>query len=109
MGGDAEVNSIGGIIKPQGICPIVLDLEGDMGKIHNLNFKNVYYFSGAPKIVITPQKWSLYRGEVDIGRQGTYIKVMGKWSILVWNNGKLKRTIVSSTGCALPETFINQG
>ena len=41
MGGDTEVNVIRGLIKPQRIGTIILDLEGNTGKIHNINFKNV--------------------------------------------------------------------
>ena len=38
---DAKVNGIGGIIKPEGIGTVVLELEDDTGKIHNLTFKQV--------------------------------------------------------------------
>ena len=38
---NAEVNGIGGIIKPKGIGIVVLYLEYDTGKIHDLNFKQV--------------------------------------------------------------------
>ena len=39
---DTEVNGIGGIINPNGICTLVLDLEDDTVKIHNLTFKQIY-------------------------------------------------------------------
>ena len=37
-GDSYEFNGTGGIIKPQGIGTIVLDLEDDIVKIHNINF-----------------------------------------------------------------------
>ena len=78
-------------------------------QINNLTFKQVYYFPGAPNLLISPHKWAQDRGEGKVGREGTYLKVMGKSSILVWNNGKSQRTIFHSPGCAIPETSINQG
>ena len=33
---------------------------------------------------------------------------MGKCSVLVWNNGKLQRTILHNPGYAIPETPINK-
>ena len=51
---DTEVNGIGGIIKPKGIFTVVLDLEDNTGQIHNLTFKQVCYFPGEPKILISP-------------------------------------------------------
>ena len=41
-GGNTEVKGIGGLIKPQGIETIILDLEDNTDKIHNLNLENVY-------------------------------------------------------------------
>ena len=38
----------------------------------------------------------------------TYLKVMGKRSILLWNNGKSQSTILHAPGFALPKTSINQ-
>ena len=38
-----------------------------------------------------------------------YLKVMGKRSILVWNNGKLQMNILQAPGCSLPEKSMNQG
>ena len=80
--------SIGGIVKPQGIGTTVLDMEDDKGKLHNLNFENVCYFPGAPKILISPQKLACDIGEAKVDQEGTYLKVMGKCSILASNNGK---------------------
>ena len=94
MGENMEVNSIAGLTKPQGNSTIVLDLEDDAGKIHNLNFKNFYYFPGAPKILVVPQKWAWYREESEVIRKRTYLKVMVKFYILVWNNGKSQITIL---------------
>ena len=34
-GDNAEVNGIGGIINPKGICTVILDLEDDKGKLQN--------------------------------------------------------------------------
>ena len=45
----------------------------------------------------------------EVRREGTYLKVMEQQPILVWNNGKPQRIILHAPGCALPETFINQG
>ena len=67
MGGYTEVNGIGGIIKPQGIGTVVLDLEDDTGKFYNLNFENFYYFPGAPKLLIVPHRWDQDRGEAEVG------------------------------------------
>ena len=44
-----EANGIGGLIKLQGIGTIALYLEDNKGKMHNPNFKNVYYFPGRPR------------------------------------------------------------
>ena len=38
---NTEVNEIGGIIKPRGICTIVMNLEDYTGKLQNLNFEQV--------------------------------------------------------------------
>ena len=38
-GYDTEVNGIGGTIKPKGIGTVVLNLEDDTGKLHNLTFE----------------------------------------------------------------------
>ena len=57
-GDNIDINGIRGIIKPKGIDTVVLDPEYDTGKLHNLIFKNVYYFHGAPEILISPQKWA---------------------------------------------------
>ena len=80
-----------------------------MGKIHNLTLKKVYCFPRAPNLLIRPHKWDQDRVEEKVGREGTYLKVMGKRSILVLNNGKLQRIILHAPGYALPETSINQG
>ena len=53
---DTEVNFIGGVIKPNGVGTVVLDLEDEKGQIHNLNFKQVYYLPGAPNFLIIPHK-----------------------------------------------------
>ena len=55
-GDNIEVNGIRSIIKPKGIGTLNLDLEYDTVKIHNICFKNVYYFPGAHKLLIGPQK-----------------------------------------------------
>ena len=44
-----------------------------------------------------------------VGKEGTYLKVMGKHSVLVCNNGKYQSIILHAPGCALPEMTINQG
>ena len=79
-----------------------------MGQIHNITFKQVYYFPGAPKVLIRPQKWAQDRGEEKLGREGTNLKLIIKRSILMRNNGKLQRTILHSPRCALLETSTNQ-
>ena len=93
-GYDAEVNGIGGLINTKGIGTFTLELEYDTGKIHNIIKKNVYYFPGAPKLLISPQKLSWDRGEYEAGREETYLNLMGKLSVLVWNNRKPQRTIL---------------
>ena len=50
---DTEVNGIGGLIKPKGIGTFILDLEYETIQIHNLNFKQVYYFPGLTNILIS--------------------------------------------------------
>ena len=62
---------------------VILYLEDDTFKIHNINFKNVYYFPGAPKLFVSPKKWSRDRGGGEIVRERTYLKEMSKSSILV--------------------------
>ena len=47
-------------------------------------------------------------GDNEVGREGTYLKVMGKLSVLMWNNRKSQRTIGYATGCSLPYFSINQ-
>ena len=65
--------------------------------------------SQAPKLPISPQTWAGDRGGYYIVHEGAHLKVMGKHSVLVWNNVKSQRTILHAPGCALPETPINQG
>ena len=48
QGEDAEVNSIVGIIKPNGIGTVALDLEDDTGKLHNSIKKNYTNSLGYP-------------------------------------------------------------
>ena len=48
-------------------------------------------------------------GGSEIVNEGTYLKLMGKRSVLVWENGKYQSTILHAPGCDLPETSINQG
>ena len=64
MGGGTEVKGIQGIIEPQGIGITPLDLEDNTVKIHNINFKNVYYLPWAPKLLAVPHKLDRYRGGV---------------------------------------------
>ena len=54
--------ALGRFINTKGIGTVVLDLKDDMGQIHNLTFKQVYYFPGATKLLTSPQKWSQDRG-----------------------------------------------
>ena len=54
------------------------------------------------------KKWARDRGEDEVGREGTYLKVMGKRPVLVRNNRKPKSTIFHALGCDLPETSINK-
>ena len=49
-GDNTEVNGIRGLTKPKGIGTLVLDLEDYKGKLHNIIFKNFYYFPGASKL-----------------------------------------------------------
>ena len=67
-GGNTEVKGIGGLIKPQGIETIILGLEDNTDKIHNLNLENVYYFPDAPNLLISPQKQSQGRGQYKFDR-----------------------------------------
>ena len=97
------------LINTKGIGTVLLDLEYDTGKINNIIFKQVYYLPRAPKLLTSPQKWAYDRGEYKVGREGTYLEVMGKCSILVWNNGKSQRIIPHATGCAPLETSTNKG
>ena len=106
---DIELNYIGGIINPKGICTAVLDLKYDTGKLNYLTFEKIYELSGAPNLLISPQKWTWGRGKDEVGREGTNLNVMGKRSILICNNRKSQRTIIHAHGCALPEISINQG
>ena len=78
-----EINGIRGIINTKGIVTFALILEDYIGKLQHIIFKNVYYFPGAPNIFISPQEWAQDRGEYEFGREGTYLKVMGKRSVLV--------------------------
>ena len=83
-------------------------MEDDAGEIHHITFHNVYYFPRSPNLLITPQTWYWDRGEDEIRHERTYLKVMGKRPVLVWENGKYQRTTLHSPGCARPETNINQ-
>ena len=103
-----QVNGIGGLTKPQVIGHIVLELEYKTGKIHKLTFENVYYFPEAPKLLVGPQTWARDRDEVNFGLEGTYLKVMGKNYVLVWNNRTYHRNILHDPGCALLYMSINQ-
>ena len=38
-----------------GIVIVVLDLKDDTGQLHIINFEQVYYFSGAPKLLVRPK------------------------------------------------------
>ena len=80
-----------------------------MIQIHNLTFKQVYYFPGAPTLLNVPNKWSQDRGEDNVRREGTYLKVMRKRSILVCNNRKTLRIILHDPGFTLSEISMNQG
>ena len=60
-------------------------------------------------LLVSPQKWARGRGEDEFGREGTYLKVIGKNSVLVWNNGKTQSTTLHTTRLFLPEMSINQG
>ena len=55
---NTEVNGIVYIIKNKEIGAVVLDLEYEIGKNQKNIFEQVYYFPGAPKLLISPQKWS---------------------------------------------------
>ena len=54
-------------MKTQGVGTIILDLEDDTGKTRNINFENVYYFPGAPKLLISPHKWARGIWEAKVG------------------------------------------
>ena len=82
-GNDTEFNGAGGIINPKGIGNIVLDLEDDTDEFCYIVFEQFYYFPGAPKLLVSPQKLARYKVEDEFGREGNYFKVMGKRSILV--------------------------
>ena len=82
------MNGIGGIIKLKGLGTISLDLEDDAVDLHNLTFHNFYYLPSAPNLLIRPQTWSQDRGEDENVHDKTYLKLMGKRSALVWDNGK---------------------
>ena len=43
-----------------------LDLEYDTGKLHIIIFEQVYYFPGAPKLLVSPQKWALDRVKDEV-------------------------------------------
>ena len=64
---DIEVNSIGGLMKTHGVGTIILDLEDNTGKTRNINFENVYYFPGAPKLLVSPHKWARGIWEAKVG------------------------------------------
>ena len=81
-------------------------MEDYTGKIHNLIFLNVYDFPGVPKLLIIPQKWARDRGEDELRKEGTCLKVTGKSSVLELENGKPQRTMIHAPGFALPETSI---
>ena len=98
-----------GEYQSQGDRPVVLELEYDTSKLHNLNFEQFYYFPGVSNLLASPHKWARYRVEDEVGREVTYLKVMLKCYILVWNNGKSQNTIFHDPVCALLETSINQG
>ena len=76
------------IVKPKGIVTAALYLEDNSGKLHNLTFKVLYYLPVVHKLLVIPQKWTRDRGEDKVVREGKYLKVMVKRSILVWNNSK---------------------
>ena len=80
--------AFGGSSSPKGIVTIILDLEEDTGEHYIINFEQVYYSPRAPTLLVSPQKWDQHRGEYKVRREGTYLKVMGEHSILVWNNRK---------------------
>ena len=63
--------------------------------------ENVYYFPGAPNLITNPHQWDHGREEIDVGQEGTYLKVMGKRSILVWNNRAYQQNILHVHGCTL--------
>ena len=76
---------------------------------HTILLKKPYYLRGSPKLLNSPKKWSQDRGEHEFGREGTYLNMMGKFSVLVWNNGKPQRNIFHAPECALPDMSIYQG
>ena len=45
----------------------------------------------------------------ESGREGTYLKVIIKHSIHLWNNEKSQRIIIHAPRCALQDKSINQG
>ena len=67
------------------------------------------YFPGAPKLLMSLCKWSQYIVEDKVGREGAYLKVMGKLYILLWHVGKSQIAMLYAPGFNFPETSINQG
>ena len=70
-GDNTEGNGLGGIINHKGICTIVLDLEYDTVKLQNIIFEQVYYFPGAPNLLIIPKTRARDRGEDEVRREET--------------------------------------
>ena len=52
------------IIKPKGIGTVTLELEYNTVKLHNILFENIYYFPGAPNILISPQNGPMTEGRM---------------------------------------------
>ena len=105
---DTEVNGIRVTINTKEISNFTLEMEDGKGKIHNIRFEQVYYFPGVPKLLVRPQKWSRDRLENELGRKGTYLKVIVKHSACTLNSSKSQSTIIYAHVYDLPETSINQ-
>ena len=73
------------------------------------HLNSVCYFSSAQNILVSPQTWPQDWKEMKLDMKGTYLKGMGKNSVLVWNNYKYQRNNLHDPGYYLPETPINQG
>jgi hypothetical protein len=88
-----EVAGIKSGLEIKGIGTFKFKVSGDDGTTHEIKIPNSLYYPDLKRCLLSPQHWAQEAGDNHLLPRGTRMENNDKRCVLVWGQGKYKKSI----------------